>query len=98
MILCDFGNATILNDCRRKHTLEAIRDNDGVEEVTLPYRAPELLAGMADFGPPVDFWSLAVTMAELACKPRWFYRESSPAPLRMKQAELCVALWAGWAS
>ena len=37
----------------------------GVKAVTRPYRAPEILCGMADFTYPVDVWSVGCVVAEL---------------------------------
>lgn len=41
----------------------ALRSNEGV--CTLWYRAPELLLGAADYGSPIDVWSLGCVFAEL---------------------------------
>ena len=39
---------------------------DGINLGTFGYRAPELLCGWPSFGPPVDAWSLGITLGEAA--------------------------------
>ena len=40
-------------------------EESGISEVTLWYRAPEILLGMKSFSNPVDMWALGCTAAEM---------------------------------
>ncbi|XP_059814125.1 cyclin-dependent kinase-like 1 isoform X1 [Hypanus sabinus] len=61
--LCDFGFARILTGPGDYYT-------DYV--ATRWYRAPELLVGDTQYGPPVDIWAIGCLFAELLCgAPLW---------------------------
>jgi len=61
--LCDFGFARSLAGPGAMYT-------DYV--ATRWYRAPELLVGDTQYGPPVDVWALGCVFAEmLTCRPLW---------------------------
>ncbi|XP_072125427.1 cyclin-dependent kinase-like 1 isoform X2 [Mobula birostris] len=61
--LCDFGFARILTGPADYYT-------DYV--ATRWYRAPELLVGDTQYGPPVDIWAIGCLFAELLCgAPLW---------------------------
>ena len=91
-MLADFGNATMNNRSRRFHSVDRIRESDCVKEVSLPYRAPELLAGKSDYGPPVDVWALGVVFAEVVLKKHLFYDALAASALRLAQIRLCGTL------
>ncbi|XP_071961963.1 cyclin-dependent kinase-like 1 [Antedon mediterranea] len=60
--LCDFGFARILNPGDEYTDYVATRW----------YRAPELLVGDTQYGPPVDVWAIGCVMAELSNgQPLW---------------------------
>lgn len=67
VVLCDFGMARKLRQPDgRAYTAECI---------TLHFRAPEMLFGSRDYGPPVDIWSLGCVFAELIVGEPFFYGE-----------------------
>ena len=67
LVLCDFGNASLLlESCYYEWPREEIEKTTAVEVCSLPYRAPELLFGKADYTVAIDAWSLAVVMTEVA--------------------------------
>ena len=49
---------------RAPDSMETVLD-EGVRAVTGPYRAPEILCGLAEFTYPVDVWSVGCIVAEL---------------------------------
>ncbi|CAD5120556.1 DgyrCDS9122 [Dimorphilus gyrociliatus] len=61
--LCDFGFARLITGVNDKYT-------DYV--ATRWYRAPELLVGDTQYGPPVDVWAIGCVFAELiTSRPLW---------------------------
>ena len=54
----------------------------GVKAVTRPYRAPEILCGMAEFTYPVDVWSVGCVVAELLEAKLLFDAKNSEGVLR----------------
>lgn len=63
LVICDFGLARRYGEPVRAYT-------DTV--VTLWYRAPEVLLGCRDYGPPLDVWSVGCIFAELLTKEPLF--------------------------
>ncbi|XP_029373402.1 cyclin-dependent kinase-like 1 isoform X2 [Echeneis naucrates] len=64
--LCDFGFARILSRSSREPVLISGPEDDYTDYVaTRWYRAPELLVGDTQYGPPVDVWALGCVFAEL---------------------------------
>jgi len=60
--LCDFGFARVLS----------VGDEYTDYVATRWYRAPELLVGDTQYGPPVDVWAIGCVFAELLCgEPLW---------------------------
>ena len=61
--LSDLGNSFV---CREWRPLlsEASVKKHGIHEITLGYRAPEVLLGLREYSSPVDMWSLGVTLVE----------------------------------
>mmetsp|Transcript_17275 Transcript_17275/g.37839 ORF Transcript_17275/g.37839 Transcript_17275/m.37839 type:complete len:446 (-) Transcript_17275:786-2123(-) len=55
--ICDFGLARTFGMPGRPYTRRV---------VTLRYRAPEILLGTGQYGPPIDMWSAGCIMAEMA--------------------------------
>lgn len=55
--LCDFGFARILSECPGDDYTDYV--------ATRWYRAPELLVGDTQYGPPVDVWAIGCVFAEL---------------------------------
>ena len=73
LILCDFGAATIRMDISATAwPSDAIEKKNGVEVSSLPYRAPELFFGMADYSVAIDVWSLGVVQVESAMNAHLF--------------------------
>ena len=56
---------------RAPDSMETVLD-EGVRAVTGPYRAPEILCGLAEFTYPVDVWSVGCIVAELHEAKRLF--------------------------
>ena len=64
--IIDLGNAVVCrSEFRGKWEPRQLHQH-GVGEVTLWYRAPELLCGFAQYDQKVDMWSLGCILAELA--------------------------------
>jgi len=61
--LVDFGNALSVKDPDQRP-----KYHPNYEVQTFSYRAPELLLGMAEFGPATDIWALGVLLLELILK------------------------------
>ena len=59
------------------------RKDVGIEEVTLYYRAPEILLGMEGFSYPVDVWALGCTAAEMLLRKPLFPGDSQVDMVRM---------------
>ena len=82
-VLCDFGNASLRTDgCHFVWPRRLTEKAEGVKVCTLPYRAPELLFGMADYGLSIDVWSLGVVMVEAAGNEPLFHKLQSEGALR----------------
>ena len=77
--LCDFGLA------RSFSRLE--RESYTAKMVTLWYRAPELLFGSKEYGPPVDMWSVGCILGELL-----LHRPLLPASTEAAQVTLLCEL------
>ena len=91
-VLADFGCANIARDsCRSLRGHAAIKREDGIQETTLPYRAPELVFGQPKFGVAVDVWSFAVVVAECVLhRPLFSYRKfTTPKLLRQGMIDHC---------
>lgn len=58
--LADFGLARAYSVCKPGH-----KNRYTNRVVTLWYRAPELLLGERNYGPPVDMWGAGCIMAEM---------------------------------
>ena len=66
LILCDFGCATFREaGCYYSWSRGQIERPEAVAVGALPYRAPELLFGFANYTTAIDVWSLGVIMAEM---------------------------------
>eukprot|EP00761_Pharyngomonas_kirbyi_P004320 gb/GECH01004324.1/.p1 GENE.gb/GECH01004324.1/~~gb/GECH01004324.1/.p1 ORF type:complete len:416 (+),score=79.12 gb/GECH01004324.1/:1-1248(+) len=65
--LADFGLARIYGSPGRRYTPKV---------VTLWYRAPELLYGAEEYGPPVDMWSVGCIFAHLMLRKPYFFTDS----------------------
>ena len=63
--IADLGNAVPADSRQRPCLSQGHVSKAGVDEVTLWYRAPEILLGLAGFGPASDMWSLGCIAAEL---------------------------------
>ncbi|RDI85111.1 hypothetical protein Vi05172_g5121 [Venturia inaequalis] len=58
--LADFGLARLYDMGRQLHYTNRV--------VTIWYRAPELLYGMTEYGPPIDVWAAACVIVEIFTK------------------------------
>lgn len=58
--LADFGLARLYDMDRQLHYTNRV--------VTIWYRAPELLYGMTEYGPPIDVWAAACVIVEIFTK------------------------------
>ena len=67
----DLGNAVIATPEQRPEPRRRVEEV-GISEVTLWYRAPEILLGMKSFSNPVDMWALGCTAAEMLCRKPLF--------------------------
>ena len=90
-VLVDFGQAELLApSCRSFPPWDEIRKDDTLHVTSAPYRAPELCCGVADYGPPIDMWSLGVVMYEVASGgERLFGNITTVAELRQRQRAFC---------
>ncbi len=71
----DLGNAVLANPEQRPPRQSRV-EVVGIEEVTLWYRAPEILLGMENFSNPVDMWALGCTAAEMLLRKALFQGNS----------------------
>jgi serine/threonine protein kinase len=65
VVIPDLGNAVPADSRQRPCLSQGHVSKAGVGEVTLWYRAPEILLGLAGFGSASDVWSLGCIAAEL---------------------------------
>ena len=65
VVIADLGNAIPSDSSQRPCLSQGHVSKAGVEEVTLWYRAPEILLGLAGFDSAADMWSLGCIAAEL---------------------------------
>ena len=84
MCVCigDLGNAVFGSPEERPPSRTSAKDV-GIEAVTLYYRAPEILLGMAAFSYPVDMWALGCTAAEMLLRTPLFRGDSQVDMLRL---------------
>ena len=68
VVLGDLGNALIQRaGWQGSWTPSAIKRNgDSIQEITLWYRAPEVLLGSANYDRSVDVWSIGCIFGEIA--------------------------------
>ena len=68
VVLCDLGNALIHRaGWQGSWTPSAIQRNGGaIQEITLWYRAPEVLLGSANYDRSVGVWSAGCIFGEIA--------------------------------
>ncbi len=57
-VIGDFGNAVIIGDSTRLGTTRETLWRQGVQEVTVCYRAPEVCLGENAYGAEIDIWAL----------------------------------------
>jgi serine/threonine protein kinase len=73
-VIGDFGNAVIIGDSTRLGTTrdrETLR-RQGVQEVTVCYRAPEVCLGEKAYGAEIDIWALGCIFSEMMTGRRTF--------------------------
>ena len=61
--LSDLGNSFVCKEWRPLPSEASVKKH-GIHEITLGYRAPEVLLGLREYNSPVDMWSLGVTLVE----------------------------------
>lgn len=83
--ICDLGNAVVQASWREVPSDTQVA-KAGVHEVTLWYRSPEILLGLADYTSAVDLWSLGCIIAEMATGTPLFKGATS-------QIETCLELF-----
>ena len=64
--LCDFGNSIVHRAGWQGIWTPSLLHKNGLQEITLWYRAPEVLLGLSNYGLPVDTWSAGCIFGELA--------------------------------
>ena len=70
--VCDLGNAVIGDSAHRPCLVDSVIVGEGVDEVTLNYRAPEILLGRTAYSYAVDVWALGCVAAEMVLRKRVF--------------------------
>ena len=62
--LCDLGNAIVHRAGWQGIWTPSLLRAQGLQEITLWYRAPEVLLGLANYGLSVDIWSAGCIFGE----------------------------------
>ena len=70
--VADFGNAILGRSGQTPRPSQQRVSECGIDEVTLWYRAPEILLGLAQYSYPVDMWALGCIAAELKTRATLF--------------------------
>ncbi len=78
----DLGNAVLATPEQRPPRQSRVEEV-GIHEVTLWYRAPEILLGMENFSNPVDMWALGCTAAEMLLRKALFQGKSQIDMIRL---------------
>jgi serine/threonine protein kinase len=62
--ICDFGSSIVNRPGWRGSNTPSVIKKSGVQEITLWYRAPEVVLGMANHDASVDVWSAGCIYGE----------------------------------
>lgn len=92
LVVCDFGLATPFTAPPRAASLAV---------VTLYYRAPEVLLGLAEYGPAIDVWSVGCIFAELLTNSIFLRGTSETNQLKAifkATGAPSADTWPGWAA
>ena len=93
--LCDLNSAMASDPARRPVVPKSVCSFEMLnEEMTLPYRSPEITWGDIYFSDKIDLWSVGVIMAMLAGD--FFTSETPSAPAQVQELEKRVALTQLW--